>query len=120
MAMERMKEASRVMDLVIARDASPDYLYYGGVLWPRAARSADLAHAWMKFNDPAKAAMEAPAGLDPSNGDPTEKLNRLYRAAGAPVKATRALEIVYFNHRTGFYPAHLPCLRRSPDVSNFL
>ncbi|MCP4694403.1 MAG: hypothetical protein GY859_40610 [Desulfobacterales bacterium] len=32
MALERMKEAARVMERVIARDAKPDYLYNGRVL----------------------------------------------------------------------------------------
>ncbi len=77
LALEHMKEAAEVMARVIARDAKPDYLYNGGVLWlragapdrappylqrltrppsPRADWFAVPAHAWTQSNVPAKAA----------------------------------------------------------------
>ncbi|MCP4694329.1 MAG: hypothetical protein GY859_40230 [Desulfobacterales bacterium] len=53
---------------------------------------ATLSNAHRMLDDipAAAAAMEAPAGLDPSNGDLTENRIRLYRAPDAPAKAARA------------------------------
>ncbi len=85
MVFKRMEEAARVMEVVIARDAKPDYLHNGGILQPRmnapdrapprpprlsrppspeADWFAALGHAWMKSSDPAKAeAMERDAAI---------------------------------------------------------
>ncbi len=59
---------------------------------PEGAWLATLSSAHRMLDDipAAAAAMEAPAGLDTSNGDFAEKLIRLYYVAGAPSKAARA------------------------------
>ncbi len=64
-------------------------------VWTAPQRSCHAATA---------AVMEAPAGHDPSNGDLTEKLIRLYRVVGAPVKAARAFCKSWApGHRPGAY-----------------
>ncbi len=100
-----MERAARISD-------KPDHLHRASQLWlhtenlekapplhqqltsrpePEDAWLATLSSAHRMLDDVLSAggAMEAPAGLDPSNGDLTEKLIRLYRAAGGAAESVR-------------------------------